>query len=65
MGLNILQKRQQLEELSARLALIQQEVNELESNNPEFTTRIKELEQNKKKLFDDLKSPIVINFENF
>ena len=65
MGLNIIQKRKQLEELSAQLALIQREVHELESNNPEFTTRIKELEQNKKKIFDDLKSPIVINFENF
>ena len=65
MRLNILQKRQQLEELSAKLASIQQEVCELESNNPEFAIRIKDLEQNKKTIVNELTSPIFVNFENF
>jgi phage regulator Rha-like protein len=65
MGLNILQKKQQLEELTAKLASIQQEVYELENKNPEFTLRIQELEKNKKLILKELETPLFVSIEGF
>jgi hypothetical protein len=65
MGLNILQKKQQLEELTAKLASIQQEVYELENKNPEFTLRIRELEKSKKLILTELETPIFVPIEGF
>lgn len=65
MGLNILQKRQQLADLTAKIALIQQEVYELENKNPELTARLQKLEKNKKTIIEELDTPIFVSIENF
>ena len=65
MGLNILQKRQQLADLTAKIALIQQEVYELENKNPELTARLQKLEKNQKTIIEELDTPIFVSIENF
>ena len=65
MGLNILQKRQQLADLTAKIALIQQEVYELENKNPELTARIQKSEKNRKTIIEELGTPIFVSIENF